>query len=59
MNELMLGIEQLLRNQDYENAMAVFNDDIEDVADEFSDDDMRNLLDDLGIGLSNDDDDDE
>jgi hypothetical protein len=55
----MLGIEQLLRDQDYQNAMAVFNDDIDDVADEFSDDDMRNLLGDLGIELSNDDDDDE
>jgi hypothetical protein len=59
MNELMLGIEQLLRDQDYQTAMAAFNDDLDDVADDFTDDDMRNLLGDLGIELSNDDDDDE
>jgi hypothetical protein len=58
MNELMLGIEQLLRDQDYQTAMAAFNDDLDDVADDFTDDDMRNLLGDLGISLSDDDDDD-
>jgi hypothetical protein len=56
MNELMLGIEQLLRNQDYENAMAVFNDDIEDVTDDTDDDDLDDFLSQLGIRRPDDDD---
>lgn len=57
MAELLQGIDQMLRNQDYQEAMSNFNEDLEQVTDDVDDDDLRNFLGDIGIQLSDDDDD--
>lgn len=56
MNELMSGIDQMFRDQDYQNAIASFNDDLDDVTDDTDDDDLDDFLGGLGIRLSDDDD---
>lgn len=55
MTELLEGVDQMFRDQDYQDAMAQFNDDIEEVADNTDEDDLNNFLNDLGITLSDDD----
>jgi hypothetical protein len=56
MNELMSGIDQMFKNQDYQNAIAVFNDDLENINDETDDDNLNDFLGSLGIKMSDDDD---
>jgi hypothetical protein len=56
LDELTKGIELMLKDQDYEEAMSVFNDDLEELSDETDDDELRGFLGDLGINLSDDDD---
>ena len=55
MTELLEGVDQMFRDQDYQDAMAQFNDDIEEVADNTDEDDLNDFLNDLGITLSDDD----
>ena len=57
MSELLQGIDKMLKNQEYQNAISRFNQDLEQVSDETDDDDLRNFLGDIGIHLSDDDDD--
>jgi hypothetical protein len=57
MNELMSGIDQMFRDQDYQNAISAFNEDLDDVTDDTDDDDLDDFLGGLGIRLSDDDDD--
>lgn len=55
MNELMEGIDQMFKNQNYQDAIAAFNDDLEDISDNTDDDDLGDFLGGLGIRLSDDD----
>lgn len=55
LGEIVNGIELMMANQDYEEAMNQFNGDIEQLADETEDDDLKDFLGDLGISLSDDD----
>jgi hypothetical protein len=57
MDELMQGVDQMFKDQDYQNAMDAFNNDLNDVSDNTDDDDLGDFLDGLGIRLSDDDDD--
>jgi len=57
MSELLQGIDQMLKNQDYQDAMSRFNEDLEQVSDDTDDDDLRDFLGDIGIRFSDDDDD--
>ena len=57
MNELMSGVDQMFRDQDYQNAISAFNDDLNDVADDTDDDDLDDFLGQLGIRRADDDDD--
>jgi len=59
MNELMSGVDQMFRDQDYQNAISMFNDDLNDVTDDTDDDDLDDFLGQLGIRRADDDDDDE
>jgi hypothetical protein len=64
MDELMEGINQMFMDQDYESSVTIFRDDLDDVTDNTSENELRNSLgninfDELGIGFSGDDDDDE
>ena len=42
----------MLKNQDYQDAMSRFNEDLEQVSDDVSDDDLRGFLGDIGIRFS-------
>ena len=55
MNELMAGVDQMFKDQDYQAAIASFNDDLENINDETDDDDLSDFLGGLGIKLSDDD----
>jgi hypothetical protein len=57
MNELMSGVDQMFRDQDYQNAISMFNDDLNDVTDDTDDDDLDDFLGQLGIRRADDDDD--
>jgi hypothetical protein len=57
MNELMSGVDQMFRDQDYQNAISAFNDDLNDVTDDTDDDDLDDFLGQLGIRRADDDDD--
>jgi hypothetical protein len=54
MNELMNGIDQMFKDQDYQDAIDSFNDDLNDVTDNTDDDDLEDFLGSLGIKLSED-----
>jgi len=56
MNELMSGVDQMFRDQDYQNAIAAFNDDLNDVTDDTDDDDLDDFLNQIGIRRADDDD---
>ncbi len=49
MNELMEGINQMFRDQEYEESVAMFRDDLDDVTDETDSDDLDDFLKSLGI----------
>jgi hypothetical protein len=53
------GIRKMFADQEYEAAISVFRDDLDDVTSKTSDDSMRDLLKGLGIDLSDDSEDDE
>jgi hypothetical protein len=55
MNELMAGVDQMFKDQDYQAAIAAFNDDLENINDETDDDDLGDFLGSLGIRMSDDD----
>jgi len=55
MNELMEGIDQMFRDQDYQDAIDAFNDDLNDVVEDTDNDDLEDFLRGLNINLSNDD----
>jgi hypothetical protein len=57
MNELMDGINKMFNDQDYENSVAMFRDDLEDTSNQTSDDDLKDFLGNLGVRLSDDFDD--
>lgn len=49
LDELTTSIEQMLNNEEYEEALNQFNSDLDNVNDETDDDDLYGFLDDLGI----------
>ena len=55
MNELMEGIDQMFRDQDYQDAIDAFNDDLNDVVEDTDNDDLKDFLRGLNIGLLDDD----
>ena len=55
MNELMDGIDQMFKNEDYQSAIDAFNQDLNNITDETDDDDLGDFLGSLGIRLSDDD----
>jgi hypothetical protein len=57
MDELMSGVDQMFRDQDYQNAISSFNDDLNDITDDTDDDDLDDFLGQLGIRRADDDDD--
>ena len=59
MGEYIDGIRKMFADQEYEDAIGIFRDDLDDVTSKTSDDSMRDLLKGLGIDLSDDSEDDE
>lgn len=61
MNELMEGLNRMFRDQDYEDVIGQFNNDLDDATDETDNDDINDFLNGLGIGgnVNFDDDEDE
>jgi hypothetical protein len=60
MNELMDGINKMFNDQDYEESISMFRDDLEDATDETESGDINDFLKSLGIeGKINDEDEDE
>ena len=59
MNEYIDGIRKMIENIEYDVAIGIFRDDLDDVTSKTSDDSMRDLLKGLGIDLSDDSEDDE
>jgi hypothetical protein len=55
MNELMEGIDQMFKNENYQSAIDAFNEDLNGITDETDDDDLGDFLGSLGIRLSDDD----
>jgi hypothetical protein len=54
MGELLRGIEEMFKDQDYQDAIAQFQEDLEDISDNTDDDDLKDMLGELGIDLSDD-----
>jgi len=54
MNELVDGIDKLFKDQDYQDAIEAFNEDLNDVTDNTDDDDLSDFLNDLGVKLPDD-----
>jgi hypothetical protein len=52
MKELLDGVEKLLNDQDYQDAIQQFQSDLDDETDNTDDDDLRDFLGGLGIDLS-------
>jgi hypothetical protein len=52
MDELFMGVEQSLSNQEYQDAMNNFQDSLNNISDNTDDDDLNNMLGDLGIRFS-------
>jgi len=52
MEDMVNSIEEMLRNEDYEESLQDFNNNLEDITDETDDDDLRDFLGGLGIDLS-------
>lgn len=52
MSELLDGVEKLLNDQDYQEAINQFQSDLDDASDEVDDDDLKDFLGGLGINLS-------
>jgi hypothetical protein len=58
-NEMIKGVEDIIKEQNYMEAMNIFHNDLEDVTNQTDDDDLEDFLGNLGISLSGDDDDDD
>lgn len=57
---LVNAIEQMLAEEDYEDALSEYNSDVDEISDEISDDELKDFLGGIpGIRLSDDDDDDD
>jgi len=54
MNELVDGIDKLFKDQDYQDAIEAFNENLNDITDDTDDDDLFDFLNDLGIKLPDD-----
>jgi len=54
MNDLVDGIDKLFKNQNYQDAIEAFNENLNDITDNTDDDDLSDFLNDLGIKLSDD-----
>ena len=59
MNELMDGINKMFNEQEYEDSISMFRDDLEDVSEETDESDLNDFLKSLGIEGRIDDEDDE
>ena len=59
MNELMDGINKMFNEQEYEDSISMFRDDLEDVSEETDESDLNDFLKSLGIEGTIDDEDDE
>ena len=64
MNELMDGINKMFNDQEYEDAIAMFRDDLDDATEETTEKELKNTFgnldfDELGISFSGEDDEDE
>jgi hypothetical protein len=59
MNQLMRGVNEMLNDNEYEMAMQEFDDDLEQLSDETSGEDLNDILRNLGLGEIDFDDDDE
>jgi len=55
MGELLRGIDEMFKDQNYQEALSMFQDDLDDVTDNTDDDDLGDFLGGLGIRLSDDD----
>lgn len=54
MNELVDGVDKLFKDQDYQDAIEAFNENLNDITDNTDDDDLSDFLNGLGIKLSDD-----
>lgn len=59
MTDLMKSIQQMFNEQDYEESLNQFNDELDVMSDETESDDLKDFLGGLGIDLSNDGEDDD
>jgi len=59
MTDLMKSIQQMFNEQDYEESLNQFNDELDMMSDETESDDLKDFLGGLGIDLSNDGEDDD
>jgi hypothetical protein len=59
LQQIVDGINQKLNDQDYEETMSQFNDDLETIEGNTDDDEFRDFLNNLGIDLSGDEEDDD
>jgi hypothetical protein len=60
MTDLMASIQQMFNEQDYEESMNQFNDELETMSDEIESNELMDFISSIpGISLSTDDDDDE
>lgn len=59
MTDFMNSIKQMFNQQDYEESLNQFNDELEIMSNETESDDLKDFLGNLGIGLSNDDENDD
>jgi hypothetical protein len=57
--QIVDGINQKLNDQDYEETMSQFNDDLETIESNTDEDDFRSFLNNLGVDLSDDEEDDD
>jgi len=51
---LVDGIDKLYKDQNYQDAIEAFNEDLNDITDNTDDDDLKDFLNGLGIKLSDD-----
>jgi hypothetical protein len=55
MGELLRGIDEMFKDQNYQDAIEQFHDDLDDISDNTDDDDLEDFLGGLGIRFSDDD----
>ena len=57
MNTLVTAIDQMIKNYDYQKTMQEFNQKIETLSSNVEEDDLKDFLGDMGITLSDENDD--